>query len=118
MHLCAVTGEFEHLLVADFGELAGPGGHARVCGVDAVDVGVDLAAHGAEGCGEGDGGGVGASASERGDVHLAGDALEAGDDDDASGVEFGADAVGVESDDGGAAMRGVRADRRPGRRSC
>ncbi len=57
--------------------------HARVGGVDAVDVGVDVAAFGADGRRNGDRRGVGAAAAERGDT--AGRlvlALEAGDDGD------------------------------------
>ena len=53
-------------------ELAGLGHDARVGGVDAVDVGVDLAGVGVEDGGEGDGGGVGAAAAEGGDVDVFG----------------------------------------------
>ena len=73
----------EHLLEGDAGELAGVGDDPRVGAVDAGDVGVDLADAGVERGGEGDGGGVGAAAAERGDVAAVGrDALEAGDEDD------------------------------------
>ncbi len=52
-------------------------------GVDAVDVGVDVAKVGLDGDGDGDRAGVGAAAAERGDaVALGLDALEAGDHGD------------------------------------
>ena len=63
-HLGALVGELEHLLVADDVELARVGHEARVGRVDAVDVGEDLAAVGAEPRGEGDGRGVGAAAAQ------------------------------------------------------
>jgi hypothetical protein len=53
-HLRAERGEFEHLLVGDFRQLARLLGDARIGGVDAVDVGVDVAALGPERRGEGD----------------------------------------------------------------
>ena len=43
-HLGALVGQLEHLLVADDRQLAGPGDEARIGGVDAADVGEDLAA--------------------------------------------------------------------------
>ena len=67
--------------------LRASGHDARVGGVDAVDVGVDLAA-GVERRGERDGGGVGAAAADRGDVHRLGEALEAGDDDDPAALDL------------------------------
>ena len=87
----ADAGQFEHLVVADAVHLARFGHDARIGGVDAVHVGVDFAADVAvrflgrivlHDGGQGDGGGVGAAAAERGDVAVLVDALEAGDDDD------------------------------------
>ena len=66
--LGALLGQLEHLLVADDGELAGVRHEARVGGVDAADVGEDLAAVGAEGGGQRDGGRVAAAATERRDL--------------------------------------------------
>ena len=94
----------QHLLVGDARDLAGVGHDARVGGEDAVDVGVDLAHVGIERRGERDGGGVGAAATERGDV-LGGlrDALEAGDDRDRTLGDGRLDAAGGDVDDLGAA---------------
>ena len=73
---------------------------ARIGGVDAVDVGVDLADVGVQRGREGDGGGVGATAAERGDVlGVLGDALEAGDEDDLAVVDGGLDTPGCDVDD-------------------
>ncbi len=92
-HLRAGRRQLEHLLVADRVELARPGNDARVGGEDALDVGVDLAALGAECGGERDGGRVRAAAAERGHVVVGGDALEAGDEDDLVPVERLVDAA-------------------------
>lgn len=85
--------QFQHLVVADGVELAGLGDDARVGGVDAVDVRIDLTADGVgdgrpgvgfmfEHRGQRDGRGVGPAAAQRGDVKLLVHALKAGDDDD------------------------------------
>ncbi len=62
------AGQFQHFVVADLLHLPRFGDDARIGGVDAVDVGVDLAEIGFEGGGQGDGGEVGAAAAEGGDV--------------------------------------------------
>ena len=85
-HLRAGGGHLQHLVVGDVVDLAGLGDQAGVGGVDAVDVGVDLADVGAQGVGQGDRRGVGAAAAERGHVFLGGHALEAGDEDDLAAV--------------------------------
>ena len=82
------------------GDPAGARHDAGVGGEDAVDVGVDLADVGLERRGEGDGGGVGAAAAERGDVAGAAvEALEPGDDRDRALVERAAHAAGRHVDD-------------------
>jgi hypothetical protein len=53
--LAPERGKFQHLLEGDLVQLARLAADAGVGGVDAVDVGVDVAAFGAEGGGEGDG---------------------------------------------------------------
>ena len=78
--LGAERGHFQHLLERDLVEAARLRHDARIGGVDAVDVGVDVAAVGLDRGGDRDRRGVGAAAAERGDaagvlVH----ALEAGD---------------------------------------
>ena len=63
------------------------GEQPRIRGVDAVDVGVDLARRRAERAGHRDGGRVRAAPAERRDVELGRQALEAGEDHDVAGVE-------------------------------
>ena len=81
--LGAERGKLEHFLVRDLVQAVRLRHHARVGGVDAIDVGVDVAAFGADRGRDRHRRGVGAAAAERGDaagflVH----ALEAGDDRD------------------------------------
>ena len=81
--LGAAGGELEHLLVGDPVELAGGRDDPRVGGEDAVDVGVDLADVGLQRRGQRHRGGVGAAATEGGDLlGVLADALEAGHDHD------------------------------------
>ena len=68
-------------------ELARAGNEPRIGGEDAVDVRVDLACVSPEGRGERDRGRVRSASAERRDVEVRRDALEAGDEDDAVGVE-------------------------------
>lgn len=105
----ARAGEFKHFVIRDFLDFFGLRKDAGVGGVNAVDVGVDLAKVGADGGGDGDGGKVGSAAAECGEASVLGLPLEAGDDDDVAGVEelvdlfggdvldsgFGVDAVGL-----------------------
>ena len=67
-HLGAEARQLQHLLEGDGVQPARLGHDARVGGVDAVDVGVDLAVVGLERGGERDRRGVRAAAAERGDV--------------------------------------------------
>ena len=76
-------GKLEHFLVSDFVHAVGFRHHARIRGVNAVHVGVDVAALGADRCSDRHCRGVGTAAPERGDaagclVH----ALKAGNDRD------------------------------------
>ena len=81
-HLRAGGGHLEHLVVGDDGELARLRHEPRIGGEHPGHVRVDLAGAAERGS-EGDGGGVGAAAPERRDLHrLAREALEAGDEDD------------------------------------
>jgi hypothetical protein len=75
-------------------------GTTRIGGEDAVDVGVDLADVGFEGCGERHGGGVGSAAAESRDVARDPvEALEARDDRDSALVEGLAHALRRHVDD-------------------
>src|SRR5205823_5861789 len=106
--LGATGGELQHLLVGDRVELPGAGHNPWVGGEHAVDVGVDLAHVGVQGRGQGDGGGVGAPAAERGDLlRVLADALEPGDDHDVTLVDGRRDASRGDVDDLGLAVHRV-----------
>ena len=108
--LGAARRQLQHLLVGDEVQLAGLGHDARVGGVDAVHVGVDLADLGAQGGRQSHRGGVGAAAAQRGHVLVGGDALEAGDQHDLVLVEGLADAVGPDVEDLGLGVHRVGDD--------
>src|SRR5699024_7080957 len=98
--LGADGGHLQHLLEADAIQLLRIADDAWVGGVDAVDVGVDLADVCVQGCGEGDGGGVRPTAAEGGDVlRLAVHPLETCDDADLALVQSLADAAWGDLDD-------------------
>ena len=102
--LGALVGELEHLLVADDRQLAGLGDEPRIGGVDAADVGEDLAAVGPRRGGQGDGRRVAAAAAEGRDLLVrradAGAlALEAGHDHDLAAVDLLADAARLDAGD-------------------
>ena len=86
-HLRARSGELQHLVVGDLLKLPRVGHDARIGGVDAVDVGVDLAEVGLERGGQRDGRQVRTAAAERRDLAAGRLPLKAGDDDDVAGVE-------------------------------
>ena len=117
-HAGAGGGHLEHLVEADARQLAGAGDDARVGGVDAEDVRVDLAVVRAERGGEGDGGRVGAAPAERRHLECGRDALEAGDEHDRAFVERLVDPACTDLDDLGLAVHGVGDDSglRPGER--
>ena len=109
--LGAERGHFEHLLERYLVEPAGLGHDAGIGGVDAVDVGVDVAAVGRNRRGERDRGGVRAAAPER--RHPVGGCapLEAGDDRDLARVEGLDQPRSVDLGDAGLAMEVVGEDR-------
>ena len=57
-HLGAERSELQHFLVGDLLDAPGLWRDARVGGVDAIDVGIDVAERGLEGGGDGNGGSV------------------------------------------------------------
>ncbi len=73
------AGHFQHLFEGDLVQTLSLGHDARIGGVDAIDVGVDLAFVSFQRCRQCNAGGVGASATQRGDVAVFIDALEPGD---------------------------------------
>ena len=106
-HLGAERSELQHFLEGDLVEPARARHDARVGGVDAVDVGVDVAAVGADRGRDRDRRGVRSAAAERGDA--AGflvQALEAGDDRDFLALLEAPDQfVAVDVEDARRAMR-------------
>ena len=87
--------------------LRGIGDNAGVAGVNAVDVGENLAEVGLDGGGDGDGGEVGAAAAEGGDAAVRGLPLEAGDDDDGTIGEGPQDGLGLDIEDAGLGVAGI-----------
>ena len=112
--LGALVGELEHLLVADDRQLAGAGDEPRVGRVDALDVGEDLAAVGAEAGRQRDRGRVAAAAAEGRD--LASSSARAlwpwkpATMTTLPAVELGADAARLDAGDPGAAVAAVGGD--------
>ena len=88
-HLGAEAGHFQHFLEGDGVKLLRFRHDARVGGVDAIDVGVDLALVGLERRGQRHAGSIRTATAEGGNVAVCIDALEAGDNDDLAGVEVG-----------------------------
>ena len=105
-------GHLEHLVEADPRQLARVRDQPRIGGVDASDVGVDLAEVGAERGGERDGGRVGATAAERRHLERGRDALEAGDEHDRAVVQRLVDPARTHLDDLRLAVNGVGDDPR------
>ena len=97
--LGTVSGHFQGFFLGEGAQAVGLGDDAWVGGEEAVDVRVDFAHVGVEGCGEGDGGRVGAAAAERRHVVVLGDALESGDDGDLAVFDGAGDALGDHADD-------------------
>jgi len=91
--LGAEAGQFEHFVVGDLRQLAGSLHDARISGVNAIDVRVDLAEIGLDRRRQRDGRKVGTAAAERGDLPLAGLPLEAGDNHDVATIEQLVDAL-------------------------
>src|SRR3984957_18561547 len=94
--LGTLRGQFQHILERDLVEPARLGNHARVGGIDAIDIGIDIAAVGLDRGGDRHRRGVGTAASQRGDSPgLRIDALEAGDHGDFLAVLEAVDQLGA-----------------------
>ena len=94
--LGAQRGQFQHVLEGDLVEPPRLRNHPRVGRIDAVDVGIDVAAVGADRGRNRHRRGVRAAAPERGDsVGLRVDALEAGDDGDFLAIRESVDDLGA-----------------------
>src|SRR4029077_4172303 len=81
--------------------------------IDAVDVGVDIAAVSFDAGGDGDGGGVRTAAAERSQPAVAGDAVEAGDDGDGAACHGLAEGGGLNRLDARVAMNAGRSNQLP-----
>ncbi len=93
-HLGADRGQFEHLFIGDEVELAGACNDARIGGIDAVNVGVDVAAVGLDRRRHGDRRRVGSAASQRGHPAIVHHALKTRDDRDLPRLHRGNQRVG------------------------
>ena len=111
-HLCAQAGKLQHLVEGDLIQLARARHQARVRGVNAVHVRVDLAQVRVQRGRNGHGAGVGAAASQGGDVVVAVQALEARDHHDAVFGKLALDALGVQVFDARARVGAVRVEAR------
>ncbi len=104
-------GQFQHLLVGDLGQLAGLRDDARVGGIDAVHIGIDVAAVGLQRCRQRHGGGVRPAAPQRGDAAVGRDPLEARDHGDMALFHAVDQVLAVDVQDARLAVRVIGADR-------
>src|SRR5690606_9317315 len=111
-HGCASVREHQGFAVVEPRVPASARYEARVGGVDAVHVGVDVAAVGAERDGEGHGGRVASAAPEGGDVPGRAEPLEPGHHGDVPGGKGATDAAGADVPDAGVVVAPVRHDLR------
>ena len=109
-YLGAKAGHFQHFLEGDGVQTTCLRDDARVGGVDAVDIGIDLAFVSLQGSGQRHASGVGAAAPQGGDGTTAVDALEAGNDDDLAGIEIGAHGLVFDIEDARLGVGVVRQD--------
>ncbi len=110
-HLGAQRRHFKHLLEGDPGKPPGLGLDARVGRIDAVDVGIDIAAVGLHRRGDRNRTGIGSATPQRRDAVVGTDALEAGDDSHLSLAEALDQERAVDVIDAGSAVRVVGPDR-------
>ena len=104
-HLGALRGQLEHLLVGNFIKLAGRRNDARIGRIDALDIGVDVAAFGAKRCGQRDCRSVRAATPERRHAAVGAEPLKAGHHRDAAFGQHGLERGDL---DGADARLGVR----------
>ena len=100
-----MRGHLQGFLLREGTQAVGLGNNARVCGKEAVDIGVYLAHVGVQGRGQGDGGRVGAPAAQRRHVVIPGNPLKTGDDGDLAVLDSSGDTLGNHAGD----MRGTEA---------
>ncbi len=103
--------QFEHFFVGNGLQLARAGHDARVGGVDAVDVGIDIAAVGLDRSRNRNRRRVGAAATQGGDAVVVGQALKAGNDGDRASAHRGKQLVGIDCADPRLGMGIIGVDR-------
>src|SRR5690606_12468717 len=110
-HLGTEAGHFQHFLEGDGVEATGLVDHARVGGIDTVDIGVDLALIGLQRRRQRHGGGIGAATTKGGDIAVGVNALETGHHDHTTGIQVLAHLVLVDLLDTRLHVRVVSEDR-------
>src|SRR5690606_32436998 len=95
-HLGTEAGHFQQLFEGDLLQALGTRHHARVGGVDAIDIGIDLALIGLQRRCQGHASGIGAATTKGGDIAVLVNALETGDDDDTTSIEVGTNLLVVD----------------------
>ena len=106
-HAGTQAGQFEHLVIAQLVQSLGTFHQSRIGRVDAIHVGVDLAACGTEHGGQGHGGGIAAATTERGNVLVLVNPLEAGSDHDIAVIQQLFNTGCRNRDDAGLGVRAV-----------
>ena len=115
-HLGTETRHFQHFLEGNGFEPARFGHDAGIGGVDAVDIGIDLALVGLERSRQCNAGGVGSATTQRGDVAFFVDTLKAGHHNHVTGIQVAAHIGFVDAEDAclGVGIIGEDADLRAG----
>ena len=111
-HLCAQRCQFQHLVKGDLLQLTGVAHLARVGGINALHIRVDLAAVSVQGSGNRHSTGVGAAASQSGDVIQLVQALEACHHHHAVALQLGGDPLGLQPGDARLGVGAVGAEAR------
>ena len=110
-HLGAQGRHFQHLLIGDLFQATRFRDNARVGGIDAVHVGIDIAARRADTGGNRHSAGVGAAAAQGRDAGAGRHALESGDHGDLAILDRSLHVGGGDAFDAGRAMHGTGLDR-------
>ena len=103
-----VRGQLQHLLVADLFQRPCLWNDPWVCRVDAFDIGIDLAYSGPQAGRQSHRGGVRSTSTQGGHVHVFGDALKAGHNDDIAFLKLSDDPFRFHLKDTRPPMGGVR----------
>ena len=110
-HLGANAGQFQHLFIGHVLELAGLGHDARVGGIDAIDIGIDIATVRLEPGRHRHRAGVRATTAQRRDPAIIAHALKSGDHRDLAARHAGQHRIGINLADTRLGVRIVGVDR-------